>query len=65
MNTVSPGAVKRESGESVVPSYLKHVLVEKRLAEPEDISPLVSLLLSDTSSYITGQNIMVDGGWSL
>ena len=65
VNTVSPGAVKRESGESVVPGYLKHVLVEKRLAEPEDISPLVSLLLSDTSSYITGQNIMVDGGWSL
>ena len=65
VNMVSSGAVNRGEGESVVSGYVKDVILGKRLAEPEDISPLVSLLLSDSTGYITGQNITVDGGWSL
>ena len=35
-----------------------------RMGNPKDISQPVSFLLSDKSSYITGQNLAVDGGWT-
>lgn len=35
----------------------------KRWAEPNEISKLISFLLSSKSSFITGENINVDGGW--
>jgi NAD(P)-dependent dehydrogenase (short-subunit alcohol dehydrogenase family) len=31
---------------------------------PDDISPAISFLLSDESKYITGQNLIIDGGWT-
>ena len=34
----------------------------KRLGEPNDVGALVSFLLSDDASWITGQNITIDGG---
>ena len=36
-----------------------------RLAKPEEIASVALFLVSDESSYITGQNIVVDGGLSL
>jgi NAD(P)-dependent dehydrogenase (short-subunit alcohol dehydrogenase family) len=36
----------------------------RRLGNPEDIAPVVAFLLSNDSRYITGQNIIVDGGWT-
>ena len=36
-----------------------------RFAEPSDIASLAVYLASDISSYITGQNIFVDGGWTI
>ena len=35
----------------------------KRWAEPSEISKLISFLLSSKSSFITGENINIDGGW--
>ena len=34
------------------------------MGNPEDIAPSVSFLLSEESTYITGQNLIVDGGWT-
>jgi enoyl-[acyl-carrier-protein] reductase (NADH) len=30
-----------------------------------DIAPMAALLLSDSGNFITGQNIRIDGGWSV
>ena len=35
----------------------------KRWAEVDEISSVISFLISDRSSYINGENINVDGGW--
>lgn len=37
----------------------------KRLAKVSDIVPIVLFLTSDCNTYITGQNIIVDGGFTL
>jgi Tropinone reductase 1 len=36
-----------------------------RVGQPEEVASLVTFLAMDKSSYITGQNIMVDGGMSV
>ena len=35
-----------------------------RLAKPNEITDVIKFLCSDNSSYITGTNLIVDGGWS-
>ena len=43
----------------------KERTVLKRWGEPEDLVGVCVFLASDASAYITGQNIYVDGGWSI
>lgn len=62
-NVVSPGGVFNQQDKKFVSNYEKRVPM-KRMAFPEDISPIVVFLLSEKSNYITGQNIAVDGGWT-
>jgi len=63
VNCISPGGVFNNQPEPFVISYSKKVPL-KRMALPIDISPSVSFLLSDDSSYITGHNLVIDGGWT-
>ena len=37
----------------------------KRLGNPEEIANVIAFIVSDASSYITGSNIVVDGGWTI
>ncbi|MDA9833945.1 SDR family oxidoreductase, partial [Flavobacteriaceae bacterium] len=37
----------------------------KRIGKPEDLQGIILLLSSSMSSYLTGQNIAVDGGWTI
>ena len=63
VNTVSPGGIFDNQNISFVENYEKKVPL-RRMGLPEDITPSVSFLLSDESKYITGQNLIVDGGWT-
>jgi NAD(P)-dependent dehydrogenase (short-subunit alcohol dehydrogenase family) len=63
VNAVSPGGIFDNQNEVFVENYSKKVPM-RRLGTPEDISPTVAFLLSDDAKYITGQNIIIDGGWT-
>lgn len=63
VNTVSPGGIFDDQNGIFVNNYEKKVPL-RRMGNPEDIAPSVSFLLSEESTYITGQNLIVDGGWT-
>lgn len=65
VNCVSPGGVLDEKNQN--PSFIKKYSEKsplKRLGNAEEIVPAISFLLSDDASFITGHNLMVDGGWT-
>ncbi|WP_324719199.1 SDR family oxidoreductase [Salinimicrobium sp. HB62] len=65
INCVSPGGVLEP--EKQHPSFIERYSSKsplKRLARPEEIATPIAFLLSSESSYITGHNLMVDGGWT-
>ena len=61
INCVSPGGVFDNQPELFVKRYCARVPMGK-MATPEDIAGAVVFLASDEASYITGQNLIVDGG---
>ena len=63
VNCVSPGGIFDNQNPTFVANF-EHKVPLKRMGNPEDISPSVSFLLSDKARYITGHNLMVDGGWT-
>jgi NAD(P)-dependent dehydrogenase (short-subunit alcohol dehydrogenase family) len=63
VNCVSPGGIFDNQPEPFVAAYENKVPL-KRMGNPDDIAPAVSFLLSDDAKYITGQNLVVDGGWT-
>lgn len=65
VNCVSPGGVLDEKNQN--PSFIKRYSEKsplKRLGNPDEMAPAISFLLSDDASFITGHNLMVDGGWT-
>ena len=65
VNSISPGGIYNDQPVDFVRKYSEYVLLEKRMAIPSDIVGTVLFLLSNASNYITGQNFIIDGGWSL
>jgi NAD(P)-dependent dehydrogenase (short-subunit alcohol dehydrogenase family) len=65
VNAISPGGVYNNQPESFVAEYCKRTTIGDRMAEPDDLAGVLVFLLSDASRYITGQNVVVDGGWSI
>lgn len=63
VNSVSPGGIFDNQHPEFVKNYEDKVPL-KRMGNPEDISPAVSFLLSDGAAYVTGHNLIVDGGWT-
>lgn len=66
VNVVSPGPTLTQGLQNAVPtdalSYLAEKTALQRLGAPEEIGKVVDFLSSDNSSFITGTEIIVDGG---
>ena len=60
-NMISPGPIYKNQKKNFV-NELKYQIPMKRLGNPEDLKGVIKFLLSKSSSFITGQNILVDGG---
>ena len=63
-NTLSPGGILDNQPEVFLKKY-KSYCGQKGMLDIEDISGTLIYLLSDASKYVTGQNIIVDDGFSL
>ena len=63
-NALSPGGVLNKQGSEFL-SKVKMQIPLKRLANRSEYRSAVQFLCSDASSYMTGQNIIIDGGRSI
>jgi gluconate 5-dehydrogenase len=63
VNSLSPGPFPSESASPEMVERLKSKSPMARMGRPEDLKGPIVFLASDASSYMTGQNLVVDGGW--
>ncbi|MFQ6085200.1 MAG: SDR family NAD(P)-dependent oxidoreductase [Candidatus Bathyarchaeia archaeon] len=66
VNAVAPGVIRTPMtlawGEEALKEFEKEVPLG-RIGQPSDVAKVVAFLASDDANYITGQTIVVDGGW--
>lgn len=62
-NAISLGGVLRNQPASFLERYVARTPLT-RMATEEDVKGAVAFLASDASAYVTGHNLVVDGGWT-
>ena len=65
VNMLSPGGVADKQSKSFARKYGAHATLGNRMLAPSDLSGTLVYLFSEASRDVTGQNIIVDGGWTL
>jgi len=63
-NSISPGGILDHQPDDFLEKYNSHCGV-KGMLDPQDIIGVLVFLLSDTSQYINGQNMIIDDGFSI
>ena len=67
VNAISPGPFPKTETFEKLPEFigrLEQKVPLGRMGQPPELKGAVLLLASDAGSYITGQNLLVDGGWT-
>jgi NAD(P)-dependent dehydrogenase (short-subunit alcohol dehydrogenase family) len=71
VNAVAPGFTRTKliqqalDDGSLTESWMTAEVPMRRLADPMEIARVIRFLASDEASYLTGQTILVDGGWTI
>jgi len=68
VNAISPGPFPSPRIKDAMPQFIQRLEAKTplgRIGLPHELKGVVLLLASDAGSYITGQNILVDGGWTI
>jgi NAD(P)-dependent dehydrogenase (short-subunit alcohol dehydrogenase family) len=69
VNTVSPGMIITDQSRGLLSEDVKRRLCEMtplgRFGEPAEIASMVRFLASEEAAFITGEEIRVDGGWTI
>ena len=64
VNSISPGGIFRNQPTEFVNRYEARTPIG-RMAKEDDFRGAMAYLASDLSGYVTGQNLVVDGGWGI
>ena len=64
VNSISPGGLYRDQPETFRARYEEKTPM-KRMATEEDIKGAIAYLASDMSAYVTGHDLVIDGGWTI
>jgi NAD(P)-dependent dehydrogenase (short-subunit alcohol dehydrogenase family) len=68
VNAIAPSNVETDMTKSAGPDLIAYFIDQtplKRIAKPEELAKAIAFLASDDASYITGEMLVVDGGYSL
>lgn len=67
VNAVSPGAFPADNVTQQHPDFIEALSAKsplRRIGKPQDLAGAVAFLASDAASFVTGANLVVDGGWT-
>ena len=67
-NCISPGPFPNKKVQNDHPDFIDRLSKKVpmgRIGSPQEIAGPVLFLLSDASSFVTGHNLVVDGGWTV